>query len=400
MKRYDLITPEGTRDILFDDCLLRRQVENQFHEIFRSSGYSEIVTPGLEFYDVFHLNSRYFPQESLYKLIDNKGRLLVVRPDSTMPIARVVATRLREAALPLRLYYNQNVYSSNRSLAGRSDEVVQTGIELIGSDSIRADLEVLSMAIEVLSGCNEEHFSLEIGHIGFFRELVGQLNVDESTQENIRYLIEIKNYPALNDLLDSIGDNPIIIALKMLPRLFGGEEVFEKAAKLFHDEKIDGILTNLKAIFTDLAKLGHNGKITVDLGIVNRMDYYTGVVMKGYLPGCGEDVLSGGRYDKLLGDFGYDVPATGFAVNVDAVASVFSKKSDRILCQTPDVLVFGETGFEMEALICARSLKQSGKTAENAVFDSLEEAQKYAAEKGIPQIVVVNGMNRGEANGK
>ena len=243
MKRYDLITPEGTKDLLFEDCAVRRSLEEKLSAIFKSKGYCEVVTPGLEFFDVFNLNSRYFPQESMYKLVDNKGRLLVVRPDSTMPIARVVATRLREAELPLRLYYRQNVYRNKPVMRGRSDEIHQMGIELIGSDSKRADLEVLTSAIEVLASLESDNFRFEIGDIGFFRELVNKLDTDIATKEEIRSLIEVKNYPALNDLLDSIGDNEITNALKQLPRLFGGEEVFDKAAKLYNDEKINKIIS-------------------------------------------------------------------------------------------------------------------------------------------------------------
>ena len=104
MKNYDLITPEGTKDLLFEESMVRRKIENNLHEIFKKSGYCEFITPGLEFYDVFNLNSSYFPQENLYKLTDSKGRLLVLRPDSTMPIARAVATRLKDATLPLRIF--------------------------------------------------------------------------------------------------------------------------------------------------------------------------------------------------------------------------------------------------------------------------------------------------------
>ena len=118
MKNYYLITPEGTQDLLFDECIIRRSVENTIHSIFRKSGYSELITPGLEFFDVFNLNSRHFPQESLYKLVDSKGRLIVLRPDSTTPMARVVATRLKDAPLPLRLYYNQCVYNISPLLTG------------------------------------------------------------------------------------------------------------------------------------------------------------------------------------------------------------------------------------------------------------------------------------------
>ncbi|HOV40641.1 MAG TPA: ATP phosphoribosyltransferase regulatory subunit [Oscillospiraceae bacterium] len=397
MKRYDLITPEGTKDILFEDCLIRRQVEDNMRMIFSGMGYSEVVTPGIEFYDVFNLNSRHFPQEILYKLTDSKGRLIVLRPDSTMPIARIAATRLREADLPLRLFYSQSVYLANRSMTGKSDEIVQMGIELIGSNSKKADLEVLSTAVEVLSFCDSEKFRLEIGDIGFFRELVSQLDVDLITAENIRTLIEVKNYPALNDLLDSIGDNSATRALKQLPRLFGGEEVFEKASKLFCDEKIEKILSNLKSVYNDLSKLGCNGKITVDLGIVNRTDYYTGIVMKGYLQGYGEEVLSGGRYNNLLSEFGYDVPATGFAVNIDAVAD-FKKKKEDCKCKIPDAIVFAEKGFEMEALMRCREMKKNGLVVENSVFHSLEETQRYAQKKGISKVIVVNGSSGGNGN--
>ncbi len=388
MKRYDLITPEGTKDLLFEDCAIRRSIEEKLSEIFKSKGYCEIVTPGLEFFDVFNLNSRYFPQESMYKLSDNKGRLLVVRPDSTMPIARVAATRLRDAELPLRLYYRQSVYRNKPVMRGRSDEIHQMGIELIGSDSKRADLEVLTSAIEVLTTLENDSFRFELGDIGFFRELVSKLDVDIPTKEEIRSLIEVKNYPALNDLLDSIGNNEITNALKQLPRLFGGEEVFDKAAQLYNDDKMNNIIADLREIYNRLTKLGYNGKITVDLGIVNKMDYYTGVVMKGYLQGYGDAVLSGGRYNKLLAEFGYDVPATGFAVNIDAVAKVM-KQQNAYSAPVADAIVYGEDDYIMKAITYANEQRGLGLCIENSVFDTYEETKVYAKTKNISKIIRV-----------
>lgn len=389
MNRYDLITPEGTSDLLFEDCAMRRSLEEKLSGIFKSKGYCEIVTPGLEFFDVFNLNSRYFPQESMYKLSDTKGRLLVVRPDSTMPIARVAATRLRDARLPLRLFYRQNVYRNKPVMRGRSDEIHQMGIELIGSDSKRADLEVISSAIEVLASFENEDFRFELGDIGFFRELVNRLDADTAAKEEIRSLIEVKNYPALNDLLDSIGNNEITNALKQLPRLFGGEEVFDKAAELYDDEKIRGVISELRGLYNSLIELGYGGKITIDLGIVNKLDYYTGVVMKGYLRGYGDAVLSGGRYNKLLAEFGYDVPATGFAVNVDAAAKVM-KQSHTYSAPVPDVIVYGADGFVMEAIKYANGLRGKGLIVENSVFDSYGKTKEYADEKGIAKAVCVD----------
>ena len=393
MKNYDLITPEGTKDLLFDECTARRNVEDKIHKIFKSCGYAEIVTSGLEFFDVFNLNSRYFPQESLYKLVDSKGRLIVLRPDSTVPIARVVATRLKDASLPLRLYYNQCVYNMTPLLTGKSDQIVQTGIELIGSSSRTADLEVIGMAVETLSVCCKDGFSLEIGDVGFFKEIMDRLETDDNTKEEIRSLIEAKNYPALNDALDKIGENKVTTALKQLPRLFGGEEVFEKALKLFSDEKTDAILSDLKQLYVEVKKLAKNGNVTVDLGMVNRTDYYTGVIIKGYLAGYGEEILSGGRYDKLISEFGYDVPATGFAVNVDAVAELAVKDTKT---ESADIIVFAEQGYELQGIIKATEYRKKGFIVENALCEDIESVREYAKEKKISKIVMIGNSGMEE----
>lgn len=394
MKRYDLITPEGTRDLLLNDCTIRKNIENYLRGLFESAGYSELNTPCLEFYDVFNKETVYFPQETMYKLSDRKGRLMVLRPDCTVPIARVVATRLREAKLPIRLFYNQSVYTPSRTNAGKSDEIFQSGIELIGSASKKADLEVLTLAAEVLSHCDSDKFRLEIGDSGFFKVLIGKLTDDPEIKEKIRALIEAKNYPALNDFLDTFGSNSVISTLKQLPSLFGGEEVFDKVAKYYHDAETDKILSDLKWIYTELSKLGYEGKITVDLGIVNRADYYTGVIMKGYLQGYGDEVLSGGRYDKLISEFGYDVHATGFAVNVDAVAEILKRYNPVAENSSPDVLVFSEEEDAMDALIYVEKLRKEGKKVEFSLFDTYEETMDYAKENKISEII----RYRGEEN--
>lgn len=390
MKRYDLITPEGTSDLLFNGCLARRAVENKLSELFKGFGYSEVVTPGIEFYDLFSGSSRNFRQENMYKLTDSKGRLIVLRPDSTIPIARLASTRLKYAQLPLRLFYNQCIYENNSLLKGRSDETVQSGIELIGGvNTKRADYEALSMAAESLAEFDKEKFRLEIGHIGYFKELVAHLDVDERVREEIRLLISAKNYPALNDLLDEVGDNHITNALKHLPRLFGGVEVFDKAAELFTDERIDKILGYLKEVYHRLSSLGYDGKLSVDLGIVSHADYYTGIVFKGYISGVGQSVLKGGRYDGLLAEFGDSCPAVGFGVNCDAVANYLRKNNLAPELKKPDCIVFGEKGYVVESIAYAQKLAAIGMTVENSLFDTIDETKEYAAAKGIHKIAVI-----------
>lgn len=402
MRRYDLITPEGTRDYLYEECALKRIVETRTRQIFKSMGYTRVITPGLEFFDVFNLNSRYFPQEELCKLTDNKGRLMVVRPDSTMPIARVVATRLKDAALPLRLYYTQPVCNFAPSLKGKSTEVNQTGIELIGSSARMADIEVISAAFSVLSSVGQDvpepfevRYTLELGDVRIFRELMHRLSAPPSLKEEIHSLIEAKNYPALNDILDKLGDNKITNALRRLPTLFGGEEVFERASEVFQDERIQEILDSLQALYRTVCTIRKDVNVTVDLGLVNKTDYYTGLVIKGYLEGYGEEVISGGRYDKLLSDFGYDVPAVGMAVNVDAVADVIGRR------YTPppapaDVLIAAEEGSEALAVCKAEALREQGLCAEHSL--DTENAEEYARRRGIPKVIFIAGDRITEVN--
>lgn len=385
MRNYNLITPEGTKDLLLEECLVRRETEEKIRSVFQSRGYDELVTPGLEFFDVFQSEAVRYPQEQLYKLTDSKGRLLVLRPESTTPIARVVATRLREAMLPLRLCYMQSAYRFEPALKGRSDAFMQAGVELIGSNSYMADLEMASMAIVVLKECNETNFSLELGDAGIFKELMRELHAAPNTKEEIRYLIETKNYSALNDLLDTLGDNHIIHALKKLPSLFGGEEVFDKMAQLYTTPHIQDMLEYLRKLYKEIAALIGKERLSVDLGIVNKADYYTGVIIKGYLEGYGDEVLSGGRYNKLLESFGYDAPAVGFAVNVDAVAKVAMKKNPRTK-KPADAVIYAAPGYEQAAIKLAETKRQAGSVVEFALEETSEAALQYAKTRQIPKL--------------
>lgn len=389
MKRYDLLTPEGTRDLLFDECVAQRYIENKLTDIFLKHGYTEVVTPGLEFFDVFTLKSRYFAQESMYKLTDGKGRLMVLRPDSTMPIARLVATRLREEPLPLKLFYNQSIFMVNPKNSGRDDEFAQSGIEIIGGDGTAADYEALVLAIHSLSVCGDE-FRLEIGESSIFRLLVAELGIDTDEADNIQSLIDTKNYPALSDALSAYSGDAAE-ALRALPSLFGGAEVFETAEKYMITPELKNKLSSLKKTYDALVDSGIE-EIKVDLGLVHKNNYYTGIIFRGFVEGYGSPVLSGGRYDNLIGDFGRDVPAVGFAVNVDAAAKMQLKSmgEDTKLITPADVLVYAVKDYEVNGLMhCSRLIKE-GFTVFNSVFANEGDAVRYALDHGIKRIDIVS----------
>ena len=396
MNKFDKITPEGTRDALFAECTLRRDIENKLRELFSARGYSEIITPTLEFYDVFNRKAQPFPQEQMYKLTDAKGRLMVLRPDNTVPIARVCATRLRETPLPLRLYYNQSIHVISPSLKGRDDEITQAGIELIGSDSRMADLEVIAAAVDALRSFDPE-YQLELGNAALLRILMQQLPASEAAKEQIRDCIESKNYPALGDLLDALPDSPAAKALRVLPRLFGGEEVFRKASAISTGEAFNAILNDLHALWESVAEFAGKDRVSVDLGMMHRTDYYTGMILRGYLSGWGEEILSGGRYDNLIAEFGYDVPATGFAVNVDAVLKVLSSRTDAPAGTLPasNVLIWAAKGCEADAVEAATNLRAKGLVVEHSLSATLTEARAYAEAHGIDTVLPIEKTEKG-----
>ncbi|MCL2107967.1 MAG: ATP phosphoribosyltransferase regulatory subunit [Oscillospiraceae bacterium] len=299
MKKNNLITPEGTRDLLFDECLARRKIETDLMSLFKSKGFSEVVTPLLEFYDVF---DNYFTQEQMYKLPDAKGRLMVLRPDSTLPIIRLAETRLRDEPRPLRLCYNQVIYRANPKEAGVDDEIAQCGIELIGGSSAG----ILKLAVEVFKTIGG-NYRFELGNCRIFSRLAKEYKIDPEKAELIRRLVETKNYSGLSAL-----DIPAIFV--ELPKLFGGFEVFEKAEKLFKTETMKNRLMALKRVYTELCEYVKGDKITVDLGLTNELGYYTGIIFNGYSEGFGEPVLTGGKYK--VGN----TLAAGFAVNISELS--------------------------------------------------------------------------------
>ena len=176
MRKYTKLTPEGVRDVLFEECRARGRARERLTEIFTRRGYQEVMTPGLEYFDVFNLPGAAIPQQEMYKSTDHAGRLLVFRPDSTLPIARMAAARLQNHRRPMRLYYCQNVYRSCPALSGKSHELAQMGVELLGASGLRADLEVIGTAVEALEAVAPD-FRIELGHAGVFQRLAGRLEV-------------------------------------------------------------------------------------------------------------------------------------------------------------------------------------------------------------------------------
>ncbi len=354
MKKYLKITPEGTKDFLFAECSAMDDICGKIEQVFVTRGFKKVITPGIEFYDVFSVPCSGISQEEMFKLTDNKGRLLVARPDSTLPIARMVSSRLKSSLLPVRLYYKQAVYRNQPTLTAVAND-----------------------------------FRIELGHAEVFDALADGLDIDEDYKEKIRVSIESKNYSALNNLLDKLEPSKSVTAIRKLPSLFGGEEVIEQAAHICEGTKAQSALEYLHTLYKNLSTLGLGDKVIIDLGLVQRNDYYTGFVFAGYVNGIGDAVITGGRYDKLLSEFDAPMGAAGFAIDTDALTILRLSDESISYSDNPDVLVFACDGAEMKAIEAVARLNADGRKARFSVLPTLEETKAFAAARGIAEVISV-----------
>ncbi|MBQ3089844.1 MAG: ATP phosphoribosyltransferase regulatory subunit [Oscillospiraceae bacterium] len=379
--RYIPNTPEGTRDRLFAECQQRREIETALTGLFARRGYSEIITPEEEFYDLFTGSGSAMEQEEMVKLIDRSGKICVLRPDCTTPIARVAATRLKDMPFPQRFFYDQTVYRSGQEHMGQLREIPQCGIELIGAKGERADLEVIATAVDALRACGLEQFHIELGHADIFPALASQLSMTREELERMRSLIEGKNYAALNDFLGRFGEQPGCQALQRLAYLFGGAEVLDEA------EALAGPLpaiSYLRRLYQLLDQSGYGRYIRFDLGLVHHLDYYTGPVFRGYAEGAGEAVLSGGRYDQLCGVFGRSAAAAGFAIHVDAVGRCLPEP---VPAKVSSMVWHPDELFTM-ALRYVESCTPG--SCELSTCATLEDTIQLANERGIRKLVILS----------
>ena len=169
MDKYKKHVPDGVEDCLPAECYIKRNIEGTLRRMFILSGFEEIETPTYEFFDVFQSGVGSYIQESMIKFVDTKGRILVLRPDITVPIARVAATKLSIKDQTKRLFYIQNSYATAEPAFGKAGEFTQAGIELIGQSRYQADAEVIAMAIKSLEAAGLTNFTIDIGQVGFFQ---------------------------------------------------------------------------------------------------------------------------------------------------------------------------------------------------------------------------------------
>lgn len=326
-----LHTPEGVRDIYNGECTRKNVLQEKLREQLKSYGYEDIQTPMFEFFDIFNTEIGTVSSKDMYKFFDREGNTLVLRPDITPSIARVVAKCFGEEQIPMRFSYMGNTFINNSSLQGLMKETTQLGAELVGDDSTDADGELVALAIDMLLKSGLTQFQLDIGHVGFFNGIVEESGMDSTLESELRALIESKNYFGVEELVGSLPMKPGLKSVFLkLPEMFGTKDVLEMAKGLTSNPKALGAIKRLEKVYDVLDTYGFQKYVTFDLGMLTEYDYYTGIIFRGYTYGTGDAIVKGGRYNNLIGQFGKDAASVGFALVVDRLMTALSRQKIEI----------------------------------------------------------------------
>ena len=396
MGSYRFHTPDGLSDTLPEECRTKRELEQKLRKLFAAGGYQEVETPGIEFFDVY-AGGNFVAQENLCKLGDHDGRILSLRYDGTVPVARLAATVFRDVPPPLRLSYIENMYRFRESGGGRQREFCQAGIELLGLSSAQADAEVIALAIASALRIGIHDLQISIGQQEFFKGLMEEWSVSQEDAEEISRHIDQKDTVALEKAADRYGlsasDKETLL---MIPALFGSYDTLDAFRERVENPRARAALANLREILDILGDYGYLKYVSVDLGLLRSLDYYTGMIFKGFTYEVGFPIISGGRYDKVVSVFGRDLAAVGFSLSLNLCMTALSRQGRQFAPKGADAVIgfSREPGMRKVALEMADELRGKGLVVIMDCEGMDEEAlSRFAEERGIEQSIFLNNSS-------
>jgi ATP phosphoribosyltransferase regulatory subunit len=368
--------PLGMRDTFPNLYQAKSSLKMKMEEAIKAWGYQFIETPTLEYFETVGEASAILDRQ-LFKLLDQQGHTLVLRPDMTAPIARVAASKLLRNKKPLRLAYCANVFRAQQREGGRPAEFEQFGVECIGDETVSADGEVISLMISSLENAGLQNFTISIGHIGFVRALFREiLGTEERANTLSRFLYE-KNYVGFRDhvnnlSLSSIDKQRLFSFLK----LRGGKDVLQGAYPLMEGEAGKEAIEQLEELSELLEDYGLDQYVKFDLSLVSHMSYYSGILFETYAENVGFPIGNGGRYNKLMEKFGKESGATGFALQLDHTLEALGCTEETVL----DHCVLFSRERRSEAIQYAQELRQQGKSVVLQDWKGITDVDEFSKE--------------------
>lgn len=313
------LLPEGIEELLPDQAWRLELVRRRLLDVYRSWGYGLIIPPMVEFLESLLTGTGHDLDLQTFKLTDQlTGRLLGVRADMTPQAARTDAHALKRDE-PVRLCYLGTVLHTRPDGFAGSRSPLQVGCELFGHAGIESDLEVMGLMLETLNITGNDQVHLDLGHVGIFRGLARAAGLNPEQEANLFDVLQRKALPEIETLLTSFGTRaPWKERLARLASLHGGAEVLDTARSLLAGagDAVVAALDNLSAIASQAQRRWPELPLHFDLAELRGYGYQTGVVFAAFVPGCGQEVARGGRYDQIGEVFGRARPATGFSADL------------------------------------------------------------------------------------
>jgi ATP phosphoribosyltransferase len=354
------VTPRGFRDVLLTEAAERRAVARSMGDVFEAWGYGFVETPVVEEYATLEAGAGGSLEGTAFRLFDLDGSLLALRPEMTLPIARVVASRLVGQPGPHRLCYVADVFREKESLRGEARQFTQAGVEFVGAAGAVADAEVVAVLVEALEGAGLPSFTVGVGTVAVLRALLARSGRDAEWQASVMRAAHERNLVEIDRLAGDTGLDPAVSeALRAVPRLRGDAGAIERCRAYAAACGCAGAVDDLAETWRLLEAAGVASRASVDFGILRSFDYYTGLIVEAYAPGLGLPLGGGGRYDGVLAAFGAPSPAAGFALSVERVLIALAEQGAAPAVRGLDAVIGGDDAAKV--LAAARGMRRAGK---------------------------------------
>jgi ATP phosphoribosyltransferase regulatory subunit len=363
MKPPRSLIPIGTATLLPHTAQSVRKLEDRLLTHLSTWGYQEIILPTFEYFDVLAVGLAPEILEKCYKFADwASGRILVLRPDATAQIARMVAMGLGGAACPLRFSYRTTVFRYEPEHRGREREVFQVGCELIGDDSPQRDAEIVTLLAGLLERIRLPEWKISLGHVGFFKALLAQSALSPNGRKQAEIAAAHKDLPQLECILGAEQlPQSVVRTILQVPERCGGEEVLEWGKRIAgKNSHLRKPLERLGHVFRLLATSGVQEHILLDLGEFRGFDYYDGIVFDVFTSALGSEIGGGGRYNHLVGRFGRNLPAIGLGLDLDRVFSALEHGGQTEGNGSHPVVLFTFPQYAQQSFSLAQQLRRAG----------------------------------------
>lgn len=381
------VTPRGFRDVLPAEAAEREALVAALGESFSAWGYGRVETPVVERLDALEAGAGAL-EGTAFRFVDLDGHLLALRPDVTVPLARVAASRLANELGPYRLRYVADVFREHESLRGQSRQFTQVGIELVDAAGPEADAEVVALLVEALRATGLAEFSVACGTVAVLSAVVDAAGMPEAWGRSVFAAAHDRNLVELDRLASEPGVGEASArALRAVPRIRGGAEAISACRDATEGCGCTDALDALARTWELLEVAGVSDSVAVDFSVMRSFDYYTGLVVEAYAPGLGVPLGGGGRYDGVLAAYGRSMPAAGFALGLERLTIALVEQQRAPKVRGLDAVVGGDGRFAMAAAATLRAagwrVALSARTGAELVAEAerLDAAEALLAEE-------------------